>query len=753
MPNRRPKRFWRPSQWASWRPLGLGLEHPNNFAELWKAWRANKGRRKYAWKILKTGVCDGCALGTTGMRDWTQEGVHLCNIRLRLLRLNTAPAFDAGLLADIGPLRSQRSDALRDLGRIPRPMVRYHGDGGFKPISWGDALALAADRVGRAGDKIGVYLTARGIPNETYYTSQKAVRALGNNHIDNAARICHSPSTYALKDSLGVGASTCSYADWIGTDLIVFFGSNVANNQPVATKYLFLARKADTKIALVNSYREPGMEHYWIPSVAESALFGTKLTTDFFQVDQGGDIAFIAGAMKHMVAAGVTERSFINAHTDGYEPLAEHLAATSWAELERRSGATRAAMESFGALVGGATSAIFVWSMGITQHAFGEDGVRQIVNLALLRGHVGKEGSGLMPIRGHSGVQGGAEMGCYATAFPGGLPVNAEGAAAMLGHWGFEVPATPGRTAPEMIDAAANGELEVLWSVGGNWLEVLPDPAGVEAALAKVPLRVHHDLVLTRQILIEPPPGGAVLVLPATTRYEIPGGVTQTSTERRIIFSPEVPGPRVGSYEDGARPEGDVLLEVARRVRPGLSSALTFADTAAIRAEIARVVPFYSGIETLTKQGDQVQYGGRRLCEGWVFPTASGKAHFGLVALPDVRVPDGAFRVATRRGKQFNSIVHAHQDRITGAEREAVFMSPLDADRLGLADGAPIVLTSEHGSYSGNVFRAPIAAGNLQVHWPEGNVLLPPRRRSRVSGIPDYNAVVRVAPLPVGDPR
>ncbi|MFO0750458.1 MAG: FdhF/YdeP family oxidoreductase [Myxococcota bacterium] len=744
---RKPKRLWRPSLWASWRPFGLGLEHPNNFAELFRAWRQSKGRRKYAWRILKTGVCDGCALGTTGMRDWTLKGVHLCNIRLRLLRLNTQPAFDPGLLADLGPLRPLRSDELRDLGRIPRPYIRRGRAAGFTPISWDDALALVAEHVGRTPpSRVGVYLTARGIPNETYYAAQKAVRAIGSNNIDNAARICHAPSTYALKDSIGVGASTCSYADWIGTDLIVFFGSNVANNQPVATKYLYAARKAGTRVALVNSVREPGMERYWIPSIVESALFGTKLATDVFMVDQGGDIAFVAGAMKHMIAAGLTDTSFIAGHSEGFEALAADLASHPWSELERRSGATRAEMEAFGALVGGARTAVFVWSMGITQHHHGEDGVRQIVNLALLRGHVGQEGSGLMPIRGHSGVQGGAEMGCYATSFPGGKSVTPEHAAELFAAWGFDVPSEPGLTAPEMIDAAGEGALDVLWSIGGNWLEVLPDPAGVEAALRKVPLRVHHDLVLTRQMLVDPDGDGVVLVLPATTRYEVPGGVTQTSTERRIIFSPEVPGPRVGTLADGARPEGDVLLELARRVRPGLAAALTYSGTPAIRQEIARVVPFYQGIETLAKQGDMVQYGGPRLCSGWVFPTASGKAAFGVVPLPDARVPDGSFRVATRRGKQFNSLVYEQRDRLTGAGREAVLMSPVDADRLGLADGAVVTLSNDFGRFTGKVFRAPIAPGNLQVHWPEGNVLLGRSKRSKVSGIPDFNAVVRVTP-------
>jgi len=165
-----------------------------------------------------------------------------------------------------------------------------------------------------------------------------------------------------------------------------------------------------------------------------------------------------------------------------------------------------------------------------------------------------------------------------------------------------------------------------------------------------------------------------------------------------------------------------------------------------LRAEIAQVVPLYQGIEMLRKQGDQVQYGGPHLCAGWTFPTPSGKAHFAVVPLPEERVPVGAFLVTSRRGKQFNSMVHADLDRLTGARRDHIFMSPSDATHMGLRDDQGITLKSAHGTFSGRVMLAPVAIGSLQVHWPEGNALLDPRRRSRVSGIPDYNAVVTVQP-------
>ncbi|MGI8643030.1 MAG: molybdopterin-dependent oxidoreductase, partial [Thermomicrobiales bacterium] len=498
----------------------------------------------------------------------------------------------------------------------------------------------------------------------------------------------------------------------------------------------YYAKKAGTTILSVNTYREPGMERYWVPSVVESAVFGTKITDDTFLINGGGDVAFLNGAIKHIFEKKLYDPTFIEEHTAGRDELIAELAGQSWEALERLAGVPEARMRKFGNLVGRARTAVFVWSMGVTQHVTGEDNIRAIINLALTRGFVGRERCGLMPIRGHSGVQGGAEMGCYATAFPGGIPVSEQSAADLAATWGFAVPAEPGLTAPEMMDAAEAGKLDVMFAMGGNFLDVMPDPAHVEQALGRIPLRVHQDIVLSSQMLVDP--ADTVVLLPATTRYEVPGGVTETSTERRIMFSPQIGEPRAKA----ARPEWRVFLELARRVRPDLAAVLSFRDTQALREEIARVVPFYDGIQTLQATGDQVQYGGPLLCDGWTFPTGDGKAHFTPVPLPRNEVPEGMFAVATRRGKQFNSIVHERKDAITGAVRESVLMSAADASDLGLKDGDAIRLRNDIGLFDGRVAVAPIQPRNLQIHWPEGNVLINPHRRSPDSHVPDYNAYV-----------
>src|SRR3954468_18611155 len=456
-------------------PFGIGQTKPKHFRDMAKVAWDNKDNLGYAWKVLSQGVCDGCALGVAGFHDWTIDGIHLCMTRLNLLRLNTMPALDAGLLEDVTRLAGKSNAELRELGRIPYPMVREKGWKGFRRISWDEAYGRMARRIrGAKPERLAFFLTSRGITNEVYYVAQKVARFLGTNSVDNAARLCHAPSTGAMRHALGVAATTCSYTDWIGSDLVIFFGANPANDQPVSTKYLHEAKEAGTKVVLVNPYREPGMERYWVPSTTKSALFGTDIMDYWFPVSQGGDIAFLYGVIKLLVENGWEDNAFIQNNTVEFENLKAAAGRLDWDQLEKQSGLSRASMMEFAELIRDAKTAVLVWSMGITQHAFGGDAVSMILNLGLLKGYVGRDKCGLMPIRGHSSVQGGAEMGAYSTVFPGGKPINSENAARLSKQYGFPIPDRAGLTTTEMIEAAARSELDVLYCLGGNFLRTLP---------------------------------------------------------------------------------------------------------------------------------------------------------------------------------------------------------------------------------------------------------------------------------------
>src|SRR6185503_9248956 len=221
----------------------------------------------------------------------------------------------------------------------------------------------------------------------------------------------------------------------------------------------------------------------------------TKMADAFFPVHTGGDLAFVRGVLKVLIDEGRVDEAFVREHTTGFEKLQAVLAATSLDQLAAEAGSTTEDLRAFAKTYGDAKSAVLVWSMGVTQHVCGTANVQGIVDLALARGNVGRDGAGLMPIRGHSGVQGGAEMGAYASAFPGGLPINAESAHALSAEYGFEVPSKPGLTACEMVEACARGELDLLYCLGGNFLRTLPDPDYVAKAMANVPLRVHQDII------------------------------------------------------------------------------------------------------------------------------------------------------------------------------------------------------------------------------------------------------------------
>ncbi len=715
--------------------------HP--YMEIARAIWQNRDRLGYAWRILRDGVCDGCALGTSGMRDWTMPGIHLCWIRLNLLRLNTMPPLDPGVLTDAAELARRSERELRQLGRLPRPLIRRRGDAGFSPLSWDEAINLIAERIrSTSPERVAFYLVSRGTVNETYYVAQKVARFLGTNHIDNSARVCHSPSTTGLKQTIGYAASTCSYKDWMGTDLLVLVGSDVANNQPVAMKYIHLAKKRGTRVAVINPYREPGLEKYWVPSSWDSAIVGTKVADAFFQIRVGGDIAFINGVLKHLIANGWVDREFIERRTTGWPQLVEELEGQSFEQLERLSGASRERMREFAELYARARTAIFVWSMGITMHRHGVANVKAIANLALARGMIGRAHTGLMAIRGHSGVQGGAEVGAVPNQFPGGVAVDEEGARKMEALWGFPVPAWRGHYAAQMIDAAHRGELDVLYCIGSNLFAVLPDSEYVRQAIERIPLRVHHDIVLNPQMFVDP--ADTVLVLPATTRYEMAGGNTETTTERRIIFNPEIPGPRIPE----ARDEWRVLIDMARRVKPDQAEKIAFHSTEEIRQEIARAVPFYDGIQYLCQKGDQIQWGGERLGEDGEFGTPDGRARFTPLSPPERDVPEGWFQLSTRRGKQFNSIVFGERDTSAGAQREDVILSDQDMKRLGLREGARVLVKSETGQFRGRARRGAIEPGTVMMYWPEANVLI---RRGMVEpevGIPAYrNELVQVIPL------
>lgn len=284
---------------------------------------------------------------------------------------------------------------------------------------------------------------------------------------------------------------------------------------------------------------------------------------------------------------------------------------------------------------------------------------------------------------------------------------------------------------------------KIFYTSGGNFLETMPNPTFIKNSLEKVELRVHQDIILNTSTLLDAEE--EVIVLPAMTRYEQPGGGTSTSTERMVYFSPEIKGPRI----EQARCEWEIYIDLASRVNPEKKDLIHFSQAAEIRKEIAQANPHYNGIQNLNKQGDVFQWGGAWLCEDGIFPTSDGKGNLLPIKLPEQRQTEDHFLVTTRRGKQFNSMIYNEKDPFNEANRYDILINSLDAKRLDIRNGEMIVIFNQYGSFQGRAKFEHIKLGNIAVYWPEGNALIPKGVYEAFARIPEYNttAVVEKAEI------
>ena len=736
-----------------WIPFGLGQAKPRHFREMLRVFLANRDNLSHAWKVLSRGGCDGCAPGASGFNDATLHGFHWCLPRFQLLRLHTLPVLDERILGDAAGLALLNNAHLQTLGRLPFPVLRERGQTGFLRISWETASARIARRIQSTDPRrVAFFLSSGDLTHEVEYVAQKVARFLGTNHIDTAARCSLAPSVSAMKATLGVADSTCGYQDWLGADLLVFFGVNPAEDQPVAMRHLSAAKRRGARVVLVNPLLEPGMRKHWEPSRPLSALFGSHPADHWFPVAQGGDVAFLLGTLKVLLGEDWVAHWFLSAHTTGIEALRSQVDGLDWGALEAGSGLSRAHMRAFAELLHGASNAVFVWGMGVNRYS--GDAVQMILNLALTQGWLGRDRCGLMPMGAEACVHAENALGADPTAFPGSQPVTPQNAALLAAEYGFPGPDWPGFSGHAMVEACAEGQLDVFYCVGGRFLRTLSQ--GTAEGLTRVPLRVHQSAVLTEQMFLEP--GEEVILLPAKTQYEQDGGGIQTSSERRVIFSPELRRSDIGE----ARAAWEILRDLAVAVDPERAGLFGCESAQRIREEMARVVPRYAGVEHAgeSKGRFPIPLVGARLCEGGLCPTADGKARLRTVRLAEAKDGD-TFVLSTRRGKPVTPPLDGTRDPWIGAERDAIFVAESDAVKLQLQPGDAVLLRNALGSYEGRVWIAPIAPGNLQAFWPESDRIIPRAGRDSSGRVPGYTADVRLEkirpetrhPKPFATPR
>jgi molybdopterin-dependent oxidoreductase alpha subunit len=574
-------------------PFGIGIRNkPRYYLDYLKSIWDNRRNPVYARSILKRGVCDGCSLGPAGLHDDVADGTHLCSLRLRQLKYRTMDGVGSELLGDVQPLVDADADELLELGRVPTPLVRHRGENGLTTTTWDEALDLIAERLkGLDPLRTAWFAGAHSLTNEGAFAFRQVALGLGSPHLDSSLRFGYAAAMAGLADVFGVAAPTSSLRDLLGADLVVLWGADPSATHPLMMKYLHLAKEQGSRIVVVDPRREERLVKYWVPSILDSAVFGSRLLDDHYAVRKGGDIAFMNGVMKTLDERGGIDQDFLHQHGAGLDELSRKVRRFSWPDLAKGSGVPQSEMERFAGIYSAAKSAVFVFSTGLTQSRTAVENVRSIATLAALRGMAGKKRCGLLPLGG-SGEQGAVDLGL--------------------------APAEGGLTAPQMIKAAQEGKIDFLCSMTGSLLDAPIDRKVVSKALERIGLRVHIGAVLDQSMMV--PPGDVLLLLPSLTRYETPGGCTTTSVERRVRFSPEIPGSRIAE----AKPEWQIPALIAHRVDLANQARFPWTDAKAVRADIERQVPRYKGIAGLQEEGRWIQWGGERLYERGAFEALPG---------------------------------------------------------------------------------------------------------------------------------
>lgn len=647
----------------------------------------------------------------------------------------------------IADLEARSDHWLNAQGRLTHPMIRRAGSDRYEALSWDEAFA----RLGRELRELpspdeAIFYTSGRTSNEAAFLWQLFARAFGTNNMPDCSNMCHESSGVGLTDTIGIGKGTVTLEDFDRADLVLVIGQNPGTNHPRMLTALQRAKRRGARIVSVNPLPEAGLsrfrnpQEFLNPLTAPAALLGegTRLADLHVPVHINGDVAFLKGVMKELLAeeerrpGEVFDRAFLEERTEGLEPFLEDLRAEPWDRILEGCGVSRDLVRQAAAHVIGARAMIVCWAMGLTQHRNAVANVQEIVNLVLLRGSVGRPGAGLCPVRGHSNVQGDRTVGI--TERPGAAFLDALGR-----EFGFEPPRAHGLNTIHAIRAMGEGRARVFLALGGNFLSASPDTGVTAEALRRCTLTVHVSTKLNRSHLVT---GREAMILPCLGRTERDGGQF-VSVENSMGFV----HPSRGGLEPASphlRSEPAIVAGMARATLPespidweGLA-----ADYTRIRAHLSRVVPGFEDYEERLRSGFYLPNGPR---EGR-FPTPSGRARFTVHAIPEEPLPAGWFLMMTIRSHdQFNTTVYGLDDRYRGirGERKVVMLNAEDVAEAGLADGALVDLHGEGGRVARGfrVVTYPIPRRMAATYFPEANVLVPLERFAEGSDTPASKSV------------
>ncbi|GGD39606.1 formate dehydrogenase [Microbacterium faecale] len=701
--------------------------------------------------------CPGCAWPEEDRRhmaEFCENGAKAVAEEATIRRIG--PEFFAE--HSIEELRSHDDWWLGQQGRLTHPMILDEGATHYRPLSWDEALDILADELRALDDPDeAVFYTSGRTSNEAAFLYQLLVRGYGTNNLPDCSNMCHESSGSALGQTLGIGKGTVSITDIHDADLLIIAGQNPGTNHPRMLTALEKAKQRGATIVAINPLPEAGLLHFKNPQTARGMILGgTQLTDDFVQIRLGGDQALFIGIGKHLIEqhairGGVLDTTFIDAHTSGYAEYAEAAEQVSWNEIEVATGLDEKRIRELAERVRASSKTIVCWAMGLTQHKHSVATLRDVVNVLLLQGNIGRPGAGVCPVRGHSNVQGDRTMGIYEKPPTDFLDALDE-------EFAFTAPREHGYDTVAAIRAMDAGKVRFFLAVGGNFVSATPDTAIVESGMAKTGLTAHVSTKLNRSHVVT---GRRAIILPTLGRTDRD---RRGSGDQRVTVEDSM-GAVHGSRGRLEPPSSDMLSEVAilarlcERVFAGREDApradwqALEGDYARIRDHISRVVPGFERYEERIQKG-RTFYLPNPPRDTRQFATATGKAMFTANRLEYPHIPAGRVLLQTLRSHdQYNTTIYGKDDRYRGIHdgRRVVLTHPDDIHEQGFEDGDIVDVVSEwHGPNGLEERRAEefrlvsydTPRRNAAAYYPETNVLVPLESFADDSGTPTSKSII-----------
>ena len=665
-------------------------------------------------------ACKTCALGMGGqqggMVDESGHFPEVCKKSMQAMAADMQGRIRTDFFEthSFPKLKQLTPRQLEHAGRLTQPLYAGPGDQGYHPIDWDQALAFCGDWLKQTSPDENFFYVSGRSSNEAGFLLQLFARLYGTNNVNNCSYLCHQASGVGLTAALGAGTATIVLDDLEHCDLLFLIGGNPASNHPRLMRQLMKLRRRGGQVIVINPVKEMGLVNFSVPSDVRSLFFGSPIASQYVQPHIGGDIALITGIAKAIDSMGAVDEGFLNRCTDDWSAWRDHIRAVDWSTITASSGVDRAAIEDIARVYAQSEKTVFAWTMGITHHRHGVDNVRAIVNLALMRGMVGKPGAGLMPIRGHSNVQGIGSMGV--------TPKLKQAIFDRLeNHFGVSLPTSTGLDPLACFTAMDEGRMRGAWCLGGNLYGATPDRAYAERCLGHLDHLVYFSTTLNTGHAFGR--GKETLILPMLARDEEPQPTTQESMFSFVRLSEGGPSRHVGP-----RSEVEVVASIAGRVLgdQGPIDWKAMQEHKTIRQAIGAIVPGFEEIARIDETKAEFQIDGRTFHEP-KFPTDNGRAKIAVVQIPAQKNPDTLTLMTIRSEGQFNTVVYEEEDIYRHQERrDVILMHADDIHRLGLTPDQRVTVRSEVGAMK-NILVRPfeIRAGNAAMYFPEANALVP----------------------------